>query len=154
MDKKLRQPISQKQNEFTVTAKIFAINLKLILLSICFFGWASLAFANADEEELTFCTMDVKACPDGSYVSRSGPRCEFALCPSEKLKEVLITTTITGSAETPDPVLEKVRELEQKGLVTHVVIMESFPVRIQFQATQKIIDLLQALPRKTSEECH
>ena len=137
-----------------MTSKNFAISLKLILLPICFFGWASLAFANADKEELTFCTMDVKACPDGSYVSRSGPRCEFALCPSEKLKEVLITTTIPGSAETPDPVLEKVRELEQKGLVTDVVIMESFPVQIQIQATQKIIDLLQALPRKTSQECH
>ncbi len=27
------------------------------------------------------CTMDVKECPDGSYVSRSGPNCEFAACP-------------------------------------------------------------------------
>ncbi len=28
------------------------------------------------------CTMEAKACPDGSYVSRTGPNCEFALCPS------------------------------------------------------------------------
>lgn len=27
------------------------------------------------------CTMDAKQCPDGSYVGRSGPQCEFAPCP-------------------------------------------------------------------------
>jgi len=29
------------------------------------------------------CTMDAKMCPDGSYVGRSGPKCEF-VCPGEK----------------------------------------------------------------------
>ena len=27
-----------------------------------------------------FCTQDAKQCPDGSYVSRQGPNCEFAPC--------------------------------------------------------------------------
>lgn len=27
--------------------------------------------------------MEAKQCPDGSYVGRTGPNCEFALCPSE-----------------------------------------------------------------------
>lgn len=27
------------------------------------------------------CTMDAKACPDGSFVGRTGPNCEFAACP-------------------------------------------------------------------------
>ncbi len=27
------------------------------------------------------CAQDVKQCPDGSYVSRTGPKCEFAKCP-------------------------------------------------------------------------
>lgn len=27
------------------------------------------------------CTMDVKQCPDGSYVGRTGPNCEFEKCP-------------------------------------------------------------------------
>jgi hypothetical protein len=30
------------------------------------------------------CTADAKMCPDGSYVSRQGPRCEFAPCPGAK----------------------------------------------------------------------
>jgi hypothetical protein len=31
-------------------------------------------------KEITACTMDAKQCPDGSYVGRSGPNCEF-ICP-------------------------------------------------------------------------
>ena len=33
------------------------------------------------EEEIVFCTMDAKMCPDGSYVGRVAPDCEFAPCP-------------------------------------------------------------------------
>lgn len=35
------------------------------------------------EDEVVFCTMDAKECPDGSYVSRVAPSCEFAPCPGE-----------------------------------------------------------------------
>ncbi len=28
------------------------------------------------------CTMEAKQCPDGSYVGRQGPKCEFAACPT------------------------------------------------------------------------
>jgi len=28
------------------------------------------------------CTMEAKLCPDGSYVGRTGPKCEFTPCPS------------------------------------------------------------------------
>ncbi len=31
------------------------------------------------------CAMDAKLCPDGSYVARSGPTCEFAACPGAGL---------------------------------------------------------------------
>ncbi len=29
------------------------------------------------------CTQEAKQCPDGSYVGRTGPNCEFAACPNE-----------------------------------------------------------------------
>ena len=32
-------------------------------------------------EEGVACTMEAKMCPDGSYVGRTGPKCEFAPCP-------------------------------------------------------------------------
>jgi cytoskeletal protein RodZ len=33
-------------------------------------------------EGQVFCTQDVKLCPDGSYVGRQPPRCEFSACPA------------------------------------------------------------------------
>lgn len=50
----------------------------------------------------TICTQDAKFCPGGSYVSRTGPNCEFAPCPN-----VTPTCTprpnITGDAYPPEP---------------------------------------------------
>jgi hypothetical protein len=31
--------------------------------------------------KLKACTQEAKQCPDGSYVSRTGPNCEFQACP-------------------------------------------------------------------------
>ncbi len=38
-------------------------------------------YKNPNEEEPVACTMEARACPDGSYVGREGPNCEFAVCP-------------------------------------------------------------------------
>lgn len=38
-------------------------------------------FKNPKEDGVV-CTMDAKLCPDGSYVSRTGPNCEFQECSS------------------------------------------------------------------------
>lgn len=35
--------------------------------------------------EAVFCTMEAKECPDGSYVGRTGPKCEFSPCPTVDL---------------------------------------------------------------------
>ena len=119
--------------------------MKLILIVTVILGIPNLVFAIGDAE-LVMCTMDAKLCPDGSYVSRTGPNCEFTPC-AKLMPEEFIDVTITGSAETPDPVLERVLELERKGIISNVIIMESFPVRIRMKATQKIIDELESMPR-------
>jgi len=36
---------------------------------------------NPEEAEPVFCTMDAMQCPDGTYVGRTGPNCEF-VCPN------------------------------------------------------------------------
>lgn len=49
------------------------------------------------------CTMDAKMCPDGSYVGRQGPKCEFAACPGETqacTKELKICPDGTGVGRT------------------------------------------------------
>ena len=39
--------------------------------------------ATSTVPEPVACTMDAKMCPDGSYVGRTGPHCEFAPCPAK-----------------------------------------------------------------------
>lgn len=40
-----------------------------------------MAPAGPGESEGVVCTMDARECPDGSFVGRTGPNCEFAPCP-------------------------------------------------------------------------
>lgn len=65
---------------------------KSIIITICalilgiFIGYAissdfSTGGTNNTDDDVIFCTMDAKMCPDGSYVGRVGPNCEFAACP-------------------------------------------------------------------------
>ena len=41
-------------------------------------------FAKQKSPEPVACTMEAKLCPDGSYVGRVSPNCEFAPCPPEE----------------------------------------------------------------------
>ena len=41
----------------------------------------------SDSEEPIACTADAKLCPDGSYVGRVPPDCEFEACPVSKACE-------------------------------------------------------------------
>jgi hypothetical protein len=60
------------------------------------------------------CTMEAKPCPDGSYVSRTGPKCEFATCPeivgiadkiiiSAPAKDTMITSPVSISGKAIGP---------------------------------------------------
>jgi hypothetical protein len=57
---------------------------------ICYFfayppgGWCPI------EPDTVFCTQEVRVCADGTYVSRTGPNCEFSPCP-----DVLMSPTPT-----------------------------------------------------------
>lgn len=51
-------------------------------------------YKNPDENDGVVCSMDAKLCPDGSYVGRSGPNCEFKECPET-------STPSTSSGQAP-----------------------------------------------------
>ena len=60
--------------------------LKLIVIVIATLLFAGFAYEqfdltfSEDIRESVACTADAMQCPDGSYVGRSGPNCEF-VCP-------------------------------------------------------------------------
>ncbi len=50
--------------------------------------------------EETMCTQDAMQCPDGSYVGRTGPSCEF-ICPEFNINErVRVTSLVPGAVVT------------------------------------------------------
>lgn len=44
-------------------------------------------------DQMVACTMDAKQCPDGSYVGRSGPNCEF-VCPITPINSTVIVNGV------------------------------------------------------------
>lgn len=61
--------------------------LIFVLIFIIFAGVASAYYfynLNLPANNRVACTMEAKLCPDGSYVGRTGPNCEFTACPEVK----------------------------------------------------------------------
>lgn len=52
--------------------------------------------SNNMDNQLAACTEEAMVCPDGSYVVRQGPKCEFTKCPDVVVKT---TGTIKGKVE-------------------------------------------------------
>ena len=64
-------------------------NLVLVFVAVVFVAGTLLYIYNPDpieyknpKEETVICTSEAKLCPDGSFVGRTGPNCEFN-CPTE-----------------------------------------------------------------------
>jgi len=53
----------------------------IAVVIIIIVGVMALWFLIKGGEEPVACTMDAKQCPDGSYVGRVPPKCDFAACP-------------------------------------------------------------------------
>lgn len=69
------------------TAKTLSTVLIIIVLVLVggMYFWSQRSLVEEEEpiegtNEPVACTMDAKQCPDGSYVGRTGPNCEF-VCP-------------------------------------------------------------------------
>lgn len=62
------------KNNLTKVIAVFAI-IFMVIFAGCTKG-------EPRNNEVVACTMDAKMCPDGSYVGKTGPNCEF-VCPTE-----------------------------------------------------------------------
>lgn len=94
------------------------------------------------------CTMDAKLCPDGSYVGRVGPKCEFTTCPVSEVKKESIASInqrilYNGVYITPLQVLEDNRCPE------NVVCIQAGQVRLKVKvelgSVVKTIDLTEGI---------
>jgi hypothetical protein len=79
--------------------KTILITILIFLLLAVFAGfWFGLRFIAGEYKpaEPIVCTMEAKLCPDGSYVGRTGPNCEFAPCPKENLIDIFSLRAYEG----------------------------------------------------------
>src|SRR4030042_4779631 len=78
------------------------------------------------ETENVVCTQEVKLCPDGSYVNRAGPDCEFTEC--------LITNNETVEGCTINPFQGEPLEFSdiekdvRGGAICHFYINNNLPI--------------------------
>lgn len=62
--------------------KLFLVAGGMIVFLAILIGFAVYLQKARKTPEGIACTQEAKQCPDGSYVSRTGPNCEFAPCPT------------------------------------------------------------------------
>lgn len=122
---------------------------------------------NPGNENGAVCTTDVKQCPDGSYVGRTGPKCEFAACPSVSVSKVLISAKIGRLANISGLELTPIKVTEDSRCPVDVTCIQAGTVKVEVrlksgsgQATQvftlnepvttetETITLIEAFPPK------
>jgi len=82
--------------------------------------------------EQVFCTMDAKMCPDGSYVGRVPPRCEYAMCPAGTASQpVTVTAKINQRAEAFGVRITPLEILEDSRCPSGVQCIQAGTVRIR-----------------------
>jgi len=74
----------------------------LLIIAVIIFLGGAVAFTTREHTNGPIvCTADAKLCPDGSFVGREGPMCEFTTCP-EILEEE--TKDVSGAGSTTSAV--------------------------------------------------
>ncbi len=133
--------------------KILTLIILLIILALLLVFKPSIKQLPSPVDELpddtaVACTMDAMMCPDGSYVGRTGPRCEF-VCPTVasststtlKMNE---TYTMYGVSIQPQEIVSESRcpsdvTCIQAGTVKVAVLIttEAGSHRVEFEPGQK-----------------
>ena len=99
------------------------IILNSLIATLVFSGGIALAETDVvDTTNTVVCAQDAKQCPNGSYVSRKGPECEFAKCPEvervglmQRVKNLLETKKEVVKNKTEDRVASSTeRKIEKR----------------------------------------
>jgi len=81
-----QQPPSQPpqaRHISTLIGLIIIIAVAIIIFgSIFVYQYFATPKASNQSQNSVACTMEAKVCPDGSFVGRTGPNCEFSACPA------------------------------------------------------------------------
>lgn len=77
----------------------FSTGIAIIVILIATFGGYYFYQSNSLNSGITACSLEAKACSDGSTVGRTGPNCEFVACPSVSDNEDIIIINDSSTAD-------------------------------------------------------
>lgn len=92
-------------------------------------------FKFTNSQNQTACTQEAKQCPDGSYVSRTGPNCEFTQCPTVSNLTNWVGTYEYGESAPPDEVWIYILEIYKDGKAN--LNIDGFQTMTRILATAK-----------------
>ena len=94
-------------------SKIFLlVVIAAVVISI---GGSAYWYLSKPQPAQIACTQEAKLCPDGSYVGRTGPNCEFAACPTP--------TPVPSTTSTPGILPYK------SGIIGNIMLGPTCPVQ-------------------------
>jgi hypothetical protein len=114
----------------------------IIVAALIMVGLTGFFFLPKEIKNPTMCTMEAKLCPDGSYVGRSGPNCQFAECPkvTEKVEDGVLTGKVTLSPTCPVERIPPDPSCAPKGFATLLDITRgTFFVEVHTDAAGKFL---------------
>ncbi|MEX0918466.1 MAG: Gmad2 immunoglobulin-like domain-containing protein [Candidatus Paceibacterota bacterium] len=77
--------------------KGFVIPIIIIIVAIFIIGSGIYFYkSNQKTDDIVACTMDAMECPDGSWVGRTGPNCEF-VCPASQNDMILVNQPVANA---------------------------------------------------------
>jgi len=129
----------------------------LVVGTLFFFGMGKKAEAPilvADSPKDVFCTMDAKMCPDGSYVGRTGPNCEFASCPKVENVQAVKEFFIFGKNFSFEPAMitvkkgDKVKIIFENTSGFHDFVIDEFGIATK-QTNSPTTEILEFTADKT-----
>ncbi|MES2088122.1 MAG: carboxypeptidase-like regulatory domain-containing protein [Patescibacteria group bacterium] len=113
---------------------IIIILFILVVAGAGIFLWQRGSLWQATNPEPVMCTMEAKLCPDGSYVGRSGPKCEFAKCPvttSGNFTKGELTLGVGESKKIDDLTIKINKVLEDSRCPSDVQCIQAGTVRLE-----------------------
>lgn len=109
--------------------KIAGAAATIALILVAAFWFMNVRVARAPVNGGYVCTQDAKLCPDGSYVGRTGPDCQFAACPAGKM--VSVGARMNEEVDALDVRIIPLKILEDSRCPTDVVCIQAGTVRLR-----------------------
>lgn len=119
------------------------------ILWVSFAGYLNFSIwqLNASGSGQVACTQEAKLCPDGSYVGRTGPKCEFTACPNESGNDLWKTATDSQSG---------ISFKYPEKLLTDYIFTQSWPPKVAVSENEHQLNCVEtpaesSLPQRVSK---